>query len=60
MRPPSAGVDTSVCEREDHEKNETGGAQFANDYLGESGFDATPINSIEIIKYAGGGTIEVC
>ncbi|URM95587.1 hypothetical protein LUW76_15320 [Actinomadura madurae] len=40
--------------------NGTGGAQFANDYLGESGFDATPINSIEIIKYAGGGTIEVC
>jgi hypothetical protein len=40
--------------------NGTGGAQFANNYLGEGGFDATPINSIEIIKYNGGGTIDVC
>jgi hypothetical protein len=41
--------------------NGTGGAQFANDYLGAGSFNATPINSIELIRYVGGGaSIHVC
>lgn len=56
---PDGGIPPTVAYC--YGSNGTGGAQFANNYLGASSFDATPINSIELIKPSGGGdSISVC